>query len=523
MSRKIAVKLIMELRANGLSQSSIARSRHMSKTSVNEVFRIAEEQHLSYDDIKDQSLGEVYHLFFPHKHAEETIYALPDYDYVHNELTKVGVTLKILWQEYRDQCTATSRPGVGYTKFCNGYRDEVARKKLTNHLTHKPGVIVEVDWSGKTQKLIDQVTGDEIKVYLFVGTLPYSQYTYVEPCLDMKQNTWLNCHLHMYEYFGGSTVRTVCDNLKTGVVTHPKEGEIILNEAYEALGDHYCTAIMPAPVRKPKAKASVEGSVGKIATAVIAKLRNKVYYTLADLKVDVLAALKVFNDRPFQKRQGSRTEIYETIEHACLRPLPMHPYEAVTWSYNNKIYPDCHIVFEKNHYSCPYQFAGKKADLRVGDTFIEIYCHNERIASHHRFPYYTIDGWSTHDEDLPESFKQAEWNQERFMKEAQGMGDSTLTVIQLIFENTRLPERAFDPSKSVLKLAKKYTAARLENACEMALKTHRSPRYKHLNPILAAGEDILYAKDRDAAHQAETASTTGFIRGASYYGGYDND
>ncbi|KNZ40170.1 hypothetical protein AKG39_19085, partial [Acetobacterium bakii] len=109
------------------------------------------------------------------------------------------------------------------------------------------------------------------------------------------------------------------------------------------------------------------------------------------------------------------------------------------------------------------------------------------------------------------------------MKEAQGMGDSTLTVIQLIFENTRLPERAFDPSKSVLKLAKKYTAARLENACEMALKTHRSPRYKHLNPILAAGEDILYAKDRDAAHQAETASTTGFIRGASYYGGYDND
>ena len=109
------------------------------------------------------------------------------------------------------------------------------------------------------------------------------------------------------------------------------------------------------------------------------------------------------------------------------------------------------------------------------------------------------------------------------MKEAQSIGASTLAVIQLIFENTRLPERAFNPSKSVLKLAKKYSAVRLENACEMALKTLRSPRYKHLEPILAAGEDILYAKDRDAAHQAETASTTGFIRGASYYGGYDND
>lgn len=523
MSRKIAVKLIMELRANGLSQTTIARSRHMSKTSVNEVFRIAEEQHLSFDDLKLLSSEEIYRHFFPNKYGDDNIYTQPDYDYVHQELKKVGVTLKILWEEYRDQCHETAHPRVGYTKFCKGYHDKVERQKLTNHLIHKPGVIAEVDWSGKTQKLVDQVTGDTIKVYLFVGTLPYSQYTYVEPCLDMKQATWINCHVHMFEYFGGSTVRTVCDNLKVGVISHPKEGEMILNEAYEALGDHYCTAIMPAPVRKPKAKASVEGNVGKIATAVIAKLRNNVYYTLSDLKVDVLQAIKTFNDTPFQKRDGSRTEVFKVIESECLRPLPLHPYEAVTWFYGKKIYLDCHVIFEKNHYSCPYQVVGKTADLRVSASLIEIYCQNERAATHQRFPYYTTDAWSTHDEDLPESFRQAEWNKERFIKEAQGIGPATTEVIGRLFRNATLEEKAYDPSRAVLKLAQKYDPERLENACELALNTYHLPRYKHLKPILSSTEDLIYAKEKAATHKAETANTTGFVRGAHYYGGYDND
>ena len=124
-------------------------------------------------------------------------------------------------------------------------------------------------------RLIDRVTGESSKVYLFVGTLPYSQYSYVEPCLDCKEHTWLRCHVHMYEFFGGVPKRTVCDNLKTGVIKHPREGEVVLNNAYEALGNHYMTVIMPAPVRCPKAKASVEGTVGKLATAVIAKLRSE--------------------------------------------------------------------------------------------------------------------------------------------------------------------------------------------------------------------------------------------------------
>ncbi len=235
MAKKIQVKQILELRAAGLSQTKIAQSRHMSKSSVSDVFRIAQERSISFEEMRKLQPEEVYELFYPDKHASESIYKQPDYDYIHSELSKIGVTLKLLWKEYRDKKLPDGgNISVGYTKFCTGYSQYAEEKNLTNHLQHKPGVICETDWSGSTMSLIDRMTGEVIDVYLFVSTLPYSQYSYVEPCLNRKEAAWLSCHIHMYEFYGGSTVRTVCDNLKTGVIKHPHEGDIVLNEAYEA-------------------------------------------------------------------------------------------------------------------------------------------------------------------------------------------------------------------------------------------------------------------------------------------------
>ena len=172
---------------------------------------------------------------------------------------------------------------MSYGTFCRGYKAYVAARNVTNHLDHKPGQVMEVDWSGPTMRLTDPFTGEVAKACPFVATLPYSQHGYVEATADMRQSTWLMCHVRAYEFFGGVAVRCVCDNLKTGVVKHPRDGEVVLNEAYEALGRHYMCAIMPAGVRKPKQKASVEGTVGLFATAVIAKLRGREFGTLAEL------------------------------------------------------------------------------------------------------------------------------------------------------------------------------------------------------------------------------------------------
>lgn len=520
MARKINVKLILELRDAGMSRNSIASTRHLSRNSVSDVFSIADEKHITYDDVHDMSEEKVYRLFYPDKYVNETMYGEPDYEYVHNELKRVGVTLKLLHEEYVDKCQTEGKIPMAKTKFNEGYSEYAERNNLTNHIEHKPGERCEVDWSGPTMHYVDRDTGEIIKVYLFVATLSYSQYSYVEPCLNMKMNTFINCHVNMYEYFGGVPTRMVCDNLKTGVVAHPKEGEIVLTEDYEALGSHYVTAIMPAQVRKPKQKPSVEGTVGKIATAIIARCRNMKFYSFAELKLAVAEKLSDFNHQPFEKRENSRYEEW-LDEKQYLRDLPSMPYEVAEWVYNRVIGLDFHVAYNKNRYSCPFQYAKKKdhkVDLRVTDTTIEIYYKGDRITTHHRFPDYATNRYSTHPEDMPKEFRDiVDWDDERIRKWAKSIGESTKAVIERIFNSVDIKEQGYNPSLAVLRLSRTYSDARLETACELALSRGiRSPRYRHLKAILSANQDIVYRERQKSLSEQEDTSM-GYLRGSDYY------
>ena len=517
MARKIDVKLIMQLRDAKLSISSIATTRHMSRHSVSDVFNIADKKGIRYSDICHLDDAEVYRLFYPEKYANESMYGDPDYEHVHQELKRVGVTLKLLHEEYVDRCQRDGEIPMGKTKFNEGYSEYTIANKLTNHIEHKPGEKAEVDWSGKTMHYVDTSTGEIITVYLFVGTLPYSQYSYVEPCLNMKMDTFIRCHIHMYEYFGGVPVRTICDNLKTGVVSHPKEGEIILTDDYAACGSHYMTAIMPAGVKKPKQKASVEGTVGKIATAIIARCRNDVYYSLAELKKAVAKNLDKFNHEPFQKREGSRYEaLQEELEY--LHSLPDIPYEISDWIYNRAVNLDFHVVYKKNRYSCPYQYTKKKVDLRVTDSTVEIYYKGERITTHKRFPDYMQNKYSTHPEDMPPAFRNiTEWDDDRIRNWATSIGKSTRMVIDRMFESVSIKEQGYNPCLAILRLSRTYTDARLETACELAISRGiKVPRYHHLKAILSANQDIVYKERQNTPSTADDPSM-GYLRGSDYY------
>lgn len=521
MANKINVKLILELHAAGLSRNTIAATRHMSKHSVSDVLHIADDNHITFDAVKSLPEETVYRMFFPDKYAIEDLYEQPDYENTHQELKRVGVTLKLLWQEYQDKCKSCDKIPMGYTKFCNGYSDYTVVNKLTNHLEHKPGVITEVDWSGPTMSYINPSTGEVMTAYLFVGTLPYSQYSYVEPTPNMKMDTFIRCHIHMYDYFGGVTTRLVCDNLKTGVVSHPKEGEIILTADYEALGEHYMTAVMPAGVRRPKQKASVEGTVGKIATAIIAKLRNEVFYSFSDLKAAVAKKLYEFNHENFQKREGSRYGSY-LDEKLSLHALPKIPYEIATWVYGRKVNIDYHVVFEYNRYSCPYQYSHKKVDLRVTDTTVEIYSGENRLSTHNRFPDGRKNQYSTHSEDMPDKFKFTPWDDVRIKNWANSIGKYTGETVARIFEGVSIKEQGYNPALAILRLSNKYSEARLEAACEFAItKGIRKPRYHHLNSILAANQDVVYLDNKEV--KVKTDNSMGYLRGSSYYGGGNND
>lgn len=518
MSSKIKVKLILELRESHMSRNTIASLRGMSRNSVSSVFRIADQLGITYSDVKHKTPDEVYQLFFPDKFMIETLHQVPDYDYVHEELKGIGVNLKLLWKEYQDDCSKKGTLPMGYTKYCRGYNEHTISNKITNHLIHKPGVIVEVDWSGSTMSYVDRTTGEIITVYLFTATLPYSQYTYVKPCLDMKQNTWLGCHIHMYEFYGGVPIRTVCDNLKTGVIKHPKEGDIILNEEYDALAQHYVTAVMPTGIRKPKQKPSVEGSVGKLATAVIARLRNITFGSLDELNVAVQNALDEFNKTPFQKREGSRFQVFHEEEIEYLHRLPDIPYEIAEWIYSRSIGLDSHVVYAKNRYSCPYQYMGKKVDLRVSENILEIYYQDQRIQTHKKFPSYLTNKYSTYEEDMPDYFSKQEWDDRRILNWAYSIGSQTGEVISRIFSSVKIKEQGYNSSLSVLRLSKSYSEARLETACELALTKVRMPRYHHLKTILSSNQDKIFLSNKQSENK-DQKNTEGYVRGPEYYGG----
>ena len=209
---------------------------------------------------------------------------------------------------------------------------------------------------------------------------------YVEATAGMDEKAWLFCHVNMFQFFGGTPVKIVCENLKTGVTVPPRRGKVVLNEAYLSLGEYYSVAIRPTGVKRPKQKAGVEGSVGKIATVVIAKLRNESFLSLAALNAGIREAVKVFNYRPFQKRPGSRRSIFEVEEKSYLRTLPPIPYEVCEWSYGHKVGSNSHIWWNKGQYSVPCRYIGYKVDVKFNSHLVFIYHNRTEIARNRILP-----------------------------------------------------------------------------------------------------------------------------------------
>ena len=256
---------------------------------------------------------------------------MPDYAYIRKELLRNGVTKKLLWTEYIEDCRANGEEPLMYSQFCYHIQQDEQKYRATMHVNRKSGEQIEVGWAGDPATIIDPDTGEILKSYIFVSVMTYSQYAYVEAFLDMKQRSWINAHVHMYEYFGGVARILVPDNCKTAVVHNGGWKDQQINETYQEPAEHYVTAIIPARVRAHKDKPNAEGTVGNISTWITAALRDEQFFSLAELNRAIKDKLELFNQRLFQKKEGSRRSLFLEEEKPLLAPLPAIRFELSNW------------------------------------------------------------------------------------------------------------------------------------------------------------------------------------------------
>jgi transposase len=324
--------------------------------------------------------------------------------------------------------------------------------------------------------------GKEKAAYLFAAVLPASSYLYAEPFADMKMESWIQGHVHAFEYFSGVPRLLVPDNTKTAV-NKASRYEADLNKTYREMAEHYGTAIVPTRPYAARDKAPVETTVQIVERSVIAKLRHTRFLFLEELSDAVGEHVQALNAQPFQKTEGSRRSVFLQTEKDELMRLPSRRYEYAQFK-QAKAGFDYHVALDKAHYySVPYQFAGKTVHIRSTSHTVEVFCDGERIACHVR----NADPrrrYITDPSHMPESHRAvADWSPQRFLSWAEKTGVKTREYIAWLLESKDHPEQAFRTCAGILRIASTVSPQRMEEACATAL-AHNMYSYKYFSALL---------------------------------------
>lgn len=433
---------------------------------------------------------------------------LPDFEAIYRELKRKGVTLELLWQEYRAE---HPEDGYAYSRYCDLYRRWRGTLDVTMRLEHRAGEKLFVDWAGQKMPIVDGESGEIHNASIFVGALGASDLTYVEAFGDEQIESWITGHIHAFEYIGGVTELTVPDNLKTGV-TKACFYEPDINPAYLDLAEHYGTAILPTRVASPRDKAKVENAVQQVERWVLAPLRNQTFFSLAELNHAIRERLDWLNNRPLSRLTGTRRSLFEEIDRPALRPLPERRFEIAQWKLNVGVGIDYHIEFEHHFYSVPYGLTRERVDVRATRTTVECLHKGRRVASHARSR--TRGGFTTDPTHRPKSHQRyLEWTPSRMIRWAETIGPETGAVARHILETKPHPEQGFRSCLGIIRLANKYTNERVENACRRA-RAIGSQSYKSVRSILVTGLD---RQPLPESPELRLPFDHEGIRGAKYY------
>ncbi len=507
--RKIKEVLRLKFEAR-LSHERIGAATGLSKGAVSKYVQRAISKSLSWplpQDLDDTALER---LLFPQVvQREHFVHA--DYAYVHQELKRKGVTLQLLWEEYHG---VHGERAYQYSQFCWHYqrfRDSLARSMRQ---THRAGEKLFIDYSGDTVPVINAVTGEILAAQIFIASMGASKYTYAEATWTQTLPDWIASHIRMLEYLGCVPEILTPDNLKSAI----KEAcryEPEANSTYEDMARHYGCAIIPARPYKPKDKAIAETHVLVVQRWILARLRNRQFFSLPELNAAIAQLLIDLNHRAFKKLPGSRVSAFEAIDRPAMKPLPAQRYEYAEWL-KAKVYIDYHVEADGHYYSVPHQLVGQYVHVRVTASAIECLFKGRRVAAHVRS--YQRGRHTTLPEHMPESHRRhMQWTPGRLLKWGLNIGAGTHAVVQWQLENRPHPEQGYRACLGLLNLARSYGEERLEAACRRAL-TIGSPTRKRILAILEARLD----QHPDLFPGADTASPTASrshdnVRGADYF------
>jgi transposase len=503
-----AIREILRLRWGlGLSQREVANSVGIAQSAVSNCARRAREAGLSWpidEDLDDAALEALLYRQLVPANAPR---AKPDLEWVHRELRRKGVTLQLLWQEYK---AAHPSNGYQYTQFCEHYRRFRDNLDIPMRLDHRAGEKAFVDYSGDGIPIHDPRTGEVTYAELFVAVLGASDYTFATLTPSQDLRCWIDAHIRCFEFFGGVPEITVPDQTRTAV-TRPCKYEPEVHETYRDFARHYDTAIIPARPRKPRDKAKAEGAVLIAQRWIVARLRDRRFFSIDPAEEAVREEVFRLNRRPFQKLRSTRRELFEKLDRPALRPLPSRRYEFAQWAHP-KVNIDYHIVVDKHYYSVPYQLRGFVVDVRYTQSTVEALHKGKRVASHARS--YEPCRHTTIPEHMPKAHREhLDWTPSRLIEWGRKSGEATEKLVSLILESRRHPEQGYRPCLGILRLGEQYGRDRLEAASRRAIDTGACS-YRSIKSILKSGLDKVPLPRRETSRKPIEHEN---IRGPDYY------
>jgi transposase len=431
--------------------------------------------------------------------------ALPDWPCIHKELARQSVTLRLLWQEYRQ----AQPEGYGYSRFCELYQRWAGTLDPVLRQVHVPGEKLFVDWAGQKVPIYNPQDGSVTAGHLFVAVLGASNKMYAEAFANEQLAAWIAAHCHAYSFFGGVARITVPDNLKTGVV-RPCRYEPLVQRSYQELAEHYGTVIIPARIKKPRDKAKVEAGVQIAERQILAALRDQRFFSVGELNAAIRPLLTQLNSQPFQKLEGSRDSWFETLEKGRLLPLPATPFELAEWS-RAKVNIDYHVAVEKHCYSAPHQLIHQQLDVRLTDQTVEFFQQGKRVAAHLRSS--VAGGFTTLAAHRPKSHSRyLQWTPSRILEWVKTIGPDCAQVVAKIMADRPHPEQGFRSALGIIRLGKAVGPERLEAACRRALH-FGTCSYASLKSILQNNLEVQPLEPELALASPEHEN----LRGGPYY------